>query len=89
MLKIVTTNRFEKEAKSIALQGKDLEKLRLVMKRLSAQETLEPKYKDHALIGNFSGRRECHIQPDWLLINSLDNDRVIFERTGTHAELFR
>jgi len=46
------------------------------------------KYKDHNLIGNFIGRRECHIEPDWLLIYKIDEDFIIFERTGTHSDLF-
>ena len=89
MLKIVTTTRFEREVKLAASQGKDLDKLRLIMQKLSVQEPLEAKHKDHSLIGNYCGRRECHIQPDWLLIYFVDADRIIFERTGTHADLFR
>lgn len=89
MLKIITTTRFEREVKLAASQGKDLDKLRLIMQKLSVQEPLEAKYKDHSLIGNYSRRRECHIQPDWLLIYLVEADRIIFERTGTHADLFR
>ena len=47
-----------------------------------------PKYREHSLIGNFIGRRECHIEPDWLLIYKIDNDNIIFERTGSHSDLF-
>ena len=89
MLRIITTTRFEREVKLAASQGKDLDKLRFIMQKLSVQEPLEAKYKDHSLIGNYFGRRECHIQPDWLLIYFVDTDRIIFERTGTHADLFR
>ncbi len=46
--------------------------------------------RDHTLVGNYAHRRECHIEPDWLLIYKLDEDKreIIFERTGTHADLF-
>jgi len=43
----------------------------------------------HVLIGNFKDRRECHIEPDWLLIYRIEESAIIFERTGTHADLFR
>ncbi|EQA64506.1 addiction module toxin component YafQ [Leptospira alexanderi serovar Manhao 3 str. L 60] len=49
---------------------------------------LSPKYKDHKLTGNYKNRRECHIEPNWLLIYKLDGDSIIFERTGTHPDLF-
>jgi mRNA interferase YafQ len=49
---------------------------------------LDPRLRDHALKGEFSGRRECHVEPDWLLVYKREPDSVIFERTGTHADLF-
>ena len=52
------------------------------------EERLNARYKDHKLIGNFIGRRECHIEPDWLLIYKTNDDEIIFERTGTHSDLF-
>ena len=57
---------------------------------LATGEVLDAKYKDHALIGNYLGHRECHIQPDWLLIYRYDNDVLILvlTRTGTHSDLF-
>lgn len=54
------------------------------------QETLESKYRDHALSGSYKGFRECHIQPDWLLIYAVKDDKLILvaSRTRTHADLF-
>ena len=57
---------------------------------LQKGELLPTKYRDHILIGNYADRRECHIEPDWLLIYKIDFDenKIIFERTGTHSDLF-
>lgn len=61
-----------------------------VVDKLAAGEKLAPKYKDHELIGNFKGCRECHITPDWLLIYEIANDELILylTRTGTHSDLY-
>jgi mRNA interferase YafQ len=59
-----------------------------VLASLIAEEELDDKYQDHKLIGNYAGRRECHIEPDWLLIYKLAGSEIAFERTGTHADLF-
>lgn len=71
-------------------QGKDLDKLFNIIKIISNGDSLPPRYKDHALSGNFVGVRECHIEPDWLLIYSIKNDVLILvlNRTGSHSELF-
>ena len=68
---------------------KDLEKIKLVLSCLIAEERLDERCKDHALIGNYRGRRECHVEPDWLLVYKLESAEIIFERTGTHADLFK
>ncbi len=57
--------------------------------KILAGERLTPKFKDHKLIGAWQGRRECHLRPDWLLIYKIAGDRIIFERTGSHSDLFR
>ena len=90
MYRLLTTNHFDKDLKRAAKRGKDLTKIRSIMLSLAAGEGLEDKYKDHALIGNYSKRRECHIEPDWLLIYKLDAGEmvIIFERTGSHSDLF-
>lgn len=67
---------------------KQINKIKVVMTALIEGKPLGARYKDHALIGNYAGRRECHIEPDWLLIYKLEDDEIIFERTGTHSDLF-
>jgi mRNA interferase YafQ len=71
-------------------RGKDTSKLKRVITLLIEDKPLPEKLHDHSLIGNYSGSRDCHIEPDWLLIYTLsdDNTHVTFERTGTHADLF-
>jgi len=56
---------------------------------VSAGEALNRVYREHKLVGSYKGRRECHVEPDWLLIYKVGRGTVIFERTGTHADLFR
>jgi mRNA interferase YafQ len=91
MLEIFYTNQFKKDFKKAKKQGKNLEKLKEVLVLLQEQQTLPPKYKDHALTGNYIGKRECHIEPDWLLIYKIDGDKLILilARIGSHSELFR
>ena len=69
-------------------RGKNIEKLKKVIELLVNKEPMLAKYRDHSLIGNFVGRRECHIEPDWILIYKIDNNDIIFERTGSHSDLF-
>ena len=68
MLEIVLSNRFKKDLKLAAKRGYNLERLNDVVNLLASQKKLPEKYKDHELIGNYVGFRECHIQPDWLLV---------------------
>ena len=88
MLTLATTNRFEKNFKKMLNRGKNKEKLRVVIDLLVAQQPLPAKYKDHLLIGNWEGFRECHIEPDWLLIYQISTEELILTDTGTHADLF-
>lgn len=89
MLRFVTTKQFEKDYKKILKSGKNKEKIVAVIQKLVYQEPLENKYMDHKLKGEFEGRRECHIEPDLLLIYKLEKERIIFERMGSHSQLFR
>lgn len=89
MLKPVRTKQFKKDFKKVQRQGKDLEKLKAIMTKLAVQEQLELKYRDHKLTGDFKDRCECHIEPDWLLIYEVESDTIIFERTGSHSDLFK
>ena len=69
-------------------RGRKAGKIKEVMGALVNQEQLHPRYRDHRLVGRFKGRRECHIEPDWLLIYKTVPGEIIFERTGTHSDLF-
>ncbi len=91
MLKIVASNQFKKDLKLAGKRGKDLSKLRIVVTVLSLQEQLDDKYRDHALVGEFQGFRECHIEPDWLLVYRVNGDELelFLFRTGTHSDLFK
>ena len=90
MLELVTTSAFRKDLKIAKKRGYNLSLIELVIDELLKENTLAPKYKDHALIGNYTGFRDCHISPDWLLIYSIDKSKLILtaSRTGTHSDLF-
>ncbi|KAF0144994.1 MAG: hypothetical protein FD156_1321 [Nitrospirae bacterium] len=90
MLKAKTTKQFEKDFKLIIKQGRDLEKLKTIMKKLTNQEPLDMRYKDHKLIGNLEGHRECHIEPNWLLVYRIQQseETIVFVRTGSHSDIF-
>jgi len=89
LLEIVYTNRFEKDLKRMRRRNKDDEKLFQIIEKLIKGEKLEPKYRDHKLSGNFHDRRECHIEPDWLLIYFATEKELILERIGSHNDLFQ
>lgn len=88
---VIFTNQFKKDLKLAKKQGKKLSKLLAVIELLANGETLDMKYRDHALTGDYIGTRECHIEPDWLLIYEIrDNVLVlILYRLGSHSELFK
>ena len=81
---------FKKDLKLAKKRGLDLTELNFVIKELANGNTLDKKYKDHALSGNWKGYRECHVEPDWLLIYRIDGDELYLYlvRTGTHSDLF-
>lgn len=89
MLRPVYTRQFEKDAKRAKKRGKDLEKFKAVAVALLGEQALDPDYRDHRLVGAWSGRRECHLEPDWLLIYKAEPDQIVFERMGTHSDLFK
>lgn len=88
MLSIERTNRFKKDYKLMQKRGKNLDKIKQVIIQLANGHSLERKYKDHQLTGNYKYARECHIEPDWLLIYVITADFLRLERTGSHADLF-
>lgn len=85
------TSQFKKDVKLAGKRGKELARLRAVLELLIEGETLPAHLKDHPLRGNYAGSRDCHVEPDWVLIYSLTekDTHVRFERTGTHSDLFR
>lgn len=89
-LKVIWTNQFKKDQKRAIRRKKNIELLDDIIRKLSKNEALPEKNKDHALSGNWSGYRECHIQPDWLLVYYIENDILVLTlvRTGTHSDLF-
>ncbi|MBU0693868.1 MAG: type II toxin-antitoxin system YafQ family toxin [Candidatus Omnitrophica bacterium] len=89
MLNPVHTKQFNRDIKLNKKRGKDFKKIKEIMTFLIEKKTLVSKYKDHKLVGNFTECRECHIEPDWLLIYRVENDSIFFIRTGTHSDLFR
>ena len=89
MKKIRFSNQFKKEFRLAGKRKKDLNKFYDLMNLLEHESDLPQKYKDHKLQGNFEGCRECHLEPDWLLIYRVLSDGVLFERTGTHSDLFK
>ena len=84
----VYTKQFEKDLKRCLKRNKRMEKFKLVAEALIKEQELDPIHRDHKLIGNFVGRRECHLESDWLLIYKLSEDRIVFERMGSHSDLF-
>lgn len=89
-LEIRFTSQFKKDLKQAQKQGKDLDKLFRIVERLANGETLEPNFRDHNLSGKYKGTRECHIDPDWLLIYEVQSSVLVLMlyRNGSHAELF-
>jgi mRNA interferase YafQ len=82
------SNQFEKDVERARRRGKDLTRLRAVMDALLEPRPLEPRHHDHKLKGSWIGYRECHVEPDWLLIYKPLPDAILFVRTGTHQDLF-
>jgi mRNA interferase YafQ len=88
MKTIKVSTRFKKDLRSAHKRGLDIDKLDRLVTRIAADDVLEPRYRLHRLSGDYAGYWECHIEPDWLLVFSLDRYQVYLYRTGTHADLF-
>ena len=84
------TNQFKKDLKLAKKQGKDIERLYAVIEKLADDEPLEQKYRDHDLNGNYKRCRECHVEPDWLLVYEVIDDVLVLMlyRVGSHSTLF-
>ena len=88
---LILTGKFKKSLKLAKKRGLNLELLNSVVTKLQNDIPLEDKFFDHELKGNYQGFRECHVQPDWLLIYLKENDvlTLTLVDTGTHADLFK
>ncbi|MBF0397982.1 MAG: type II toxin-antitoxin system YafQ family toxin [Desulfobacterales bacterium] len=85
---IIKDTQFKRDVKLSLKRGKDMSKLKDIIDKLFAGEVLPPKNKDHKLKGVYKDFRECHIEPDWLLIYKIEDDTLFLVRTGSHADLF-
>ncbi|MDB6135759.1 MAG: putative addiction module toxin, RelE/StbE family [Verrucomicrobiales bacterium] len=85
---VTQTSQFKKDIRSQLKRGKDLQKLKDIIDLLIVGNPLPPKNRDHPLTGNWSGWRDCHLEPDWLLIYKISPGELILARTGTHSDLF-
>jgi mRNA interferase YafQ len=83
------TSQFKRDVKRMQRQGRDVEKLKRVLEALVKGEPLAAEYRDHVLVGQYKGTRECHIEPDWLLVYELGETEIVLIRTGSHSDLFR
>ena len=83
------SNKYKKDLDRMQKRGKDMSKINSIIDLLCKQEPLDPKYRDHQLTGNLKNFRECHIEPDWLLIYMIKNEELILvlTRTGTHSDM--
>jgi mRNA interferase YafQ len=88
MREIIRTNQFKRDVKLATKRGKDMAKLREIIFLLAEAQPLPARCKDHALSGAWKHHRDCHIEPDWLLLYKIDGGIVSLDRTGTHADLF-
>ncbi len=87
---IIPSNQFQKDLKLAKKRGYDIKKITTVINKLASGESLEANHRDHQLSGNYVGYRECHIQPDWLLVYQIRDEKLmlLLFRTGTHSDLF-
>ena len=88
MLTADFTGQFKKDYKLAIKRGLDISLLDTIIRDLINEVPLQDKHKDHPLTGNYKNCRECHIKADWLLIYQLCNDVIVFDRTGSHSDLF-
>lgn len=91
MLKIVLSNQFKRDLKSAAKRKKDIAALGRVVQMLANEEPIPNEYYDHGLTGQYRGFRECHIEPDWLLVYRIEKEELelFLFRTGSHSDLFK
>ena len=88
MKTIRRTAQFRRDIKRMQRRRKDFGKLKNILQSLDKGEKLEEKYRDHVLVGQYKGTRECHLDPDWLLIYEATESEIVLIRTGSHSDLF-
>jgi len=86
---IIQPSQFKRDIKRLKKRVKNLEKLGDLVRLLAADQPLEEKRRDHALIGTWVGSRDCHVEPDWILIYRNEPDSLYLERSGSHSDLFK
>jgi len=89
MYTAVYTKQFAKDVKRAQKRGKNLDKFKIIAEVLLSGESIDKIHKDHKLVGNYANRRECHIESDWLLIYKIGQTLMVFERMGSHSDLFK
>jgi mRNA interferase YafQ len=89
MRRLSQTTQFSRDVKRMRKRGKDLIKLQVVVRLLASGSPLDPKFRDHSLGGPWRPSRDCHVEPDWILIYTMDETSLRLERTGTHSDLFK
>ena len=89
MRTIHRTSQFKKDVKRLIKRGKKFGDFKEIIRKLTEGGKLETKYRDHVLTGQYKGTRECHIEPDWLLIYELTESELVLVRMGTHSDLFK
>ena len=87
-MRISQTSQFKKDIKKQQKRGKDLSKIKVLIELLLSGAALPAKCRDHSLTGNWVGHRDCHVEPDWILIYKISEDELRLERTGGHSDLF-
>jgi mRNA interferase YafQ len=88
MLAVRQATAFRRDARRLGRRGADLTKLENVVALLAAKKPLEPRHRDHPLSGGWKGFRDCHVEPDWVLIYRVEGNELQLARTGSHADLF-
>ena len=89
MKQVSQTTQFSRDVKRMRKREKDLAKLRSLVRQLALGKPLHAKRRDHALIGHWQPSRDCHVEPDWILIYTTDDAALRLEQTGTHSDLFK
>ncbi len=87
-LQPIQSTRFKRDIKRLQKQRENLLELKTIIESLVMEQPLDSKHKDYKLVGNWKGLRECHVEPDWLLIYRINRDNLELVQTGSHPELF-